>query len=134
MTPTPPAQVSTRFVSRRTVAGLRNADLKSVSLNEPISNGEESEYGEIIPDPSVMTPDEMLGQIEALQHLMSLLESLDERESLILRLRFGLDGRPPKTLEEVSRHVGRTRERVRQIQNRALAKLKLLMGEDLQTD
>jgi RNA polymerase primary sigma factor len=49
---------------------------------------------------------------------------------MILLMRFGLDGRPTRTLEEVSQEIGRTRERVRQIQNQALTKLKILLADE----
>ena len=61
---------------------------------------------------------------------MDILGDLEDRERMILILRFGLDGSRPKTLEEVSQEIHRTRERVRQIQNQALNKLRdLLMDE-----
>lgn len=116
--------------SKRTVAGLKHADLKSFSLHDPIQNGEESKFEEIIADQNSAAPDTLLGRSESLERLTELLDSLGERESLILKMRFGLDGGPPRTLEEVSRYIGRTRERVRQIQNQALAKLKSMMGDD----
>jgi RNA polymerase primary sigma factor len=116
--------------SERTVAGLRRVDMKGFSLQDPIQAGENGEFEELIPDTNVVSPDEVAGQHESLQHLTGLLEMLDERESLILKMRFGLDGSAPKTLEEVSHHIGRTRERVRQIQNQALAKLKQTMKDE----
>ena len=116
--------------SKRTVAGLRLADLRSFSLHDPIHNGEFGKFEEIIADQSTSSPDTALGRGESLERLTKLLDSLDERESLILKMRFGLDGQPPRTLEEVSRFIFRTRERVRQIQNQALAKLKEMMSDD----
>jgi RNA polymerase primary sigma factor len=117
--------------SERTVAGLRRADLRSLSLHDPIQEGEDGEFGDIIPDQATTTPDKVLGRSESLQRLMCLLDSLEEREKVILKMRFGLDGEQPKTLEEVSQSIGRTRERVRQIQNQALGKLKELMNEEV---
>ena len=117
-------------VSKRTVTGLKRADLRGISLHEPLLAGEDSKFEEVIADQNTISPEQQLGRNESLKRLKELLDQLDERESLVLRLRFGLDHDPPKTLEEVSRHVGRTRERVRQIQNQALAKLKMLMGDD----
>jgi len=116
--------------SERTVAGLRRLDMRGFSLQDPIQSGEEGELEELIPDLAGRAPDEMVGDHEALERLAGLLNSLDERESKILKLRFGLEGTTPKTLEEVSKHVGRTRERVRQIQNQALAKLKQMMDDE----
>ena len=116
--------------SKRTVTGLRRADLKSFSLNEPIQNGEDGRFEEVIADQNTSIPDKYLGKNESLERLMKLLSALDDREELILKMRFGLDGGPPKTLEQVSGHICRTRERVRQIQNQALAKLKEMMSDD----
>ena len=67
---------------------------------------------------------------ETLRHMLQLTSRLDNREQSILRLRFGLNGERPRTLEEVSQHIGRTRERVRQIQNQALEKLRAMIEED----
>jgi len=61
---------------------------------------------------------------------MDLLDKLDERERKILEMRFGLRGGRTLTLEEVSQQIGRTRERVRQIQNQALTKLKQLLMDE----
>ena len=77
-----------------------------------------------------MTPDRILGDEESVHRLLSLLSQLDDRERLILQLRFGLDGKRPKTLEEVSQEIRRTRERVRQIQNQALAKLRAMLADE----
>ena len=77
-----------------------------------------------------MTPDRILGDVESVKRLISLLGELDIRERMILQMRFGLDGKRPKTLEEVSQEIGRTRERVRQIQNQALTKLRALLADE----
>lgn len=116
--------------SERTVAGLRLADLRTFSLHDPIQQGEDGEFQDIIPDRRAMTPDQILGDVESVDRLMDLLEELDEREKMILKMRFGLDGSRPRTLEEVSQEIGRTRERVRQIQNQALTKLKCMLADE----
>ena len=72
--------------------------------------------------------------MEILGKLKSLISRLDERERLILITRFGLDGSRRKTLEDVSQMIGRTRERVRQIQNAALRKLKKYIDNDLREE
>ena len=77
-----------------------------------------------------MTPDRLLSDVESVSRLISLLSELDIRERMILQMRFGLDGKRPKTLEEVSQEIGRTRERVRQIQNQALTKLRALLADE----
>ena len=116
--------------SERTVAGLRLADLRTISLNDPIQQGEEGEFQDIIPDRHAQTPDQIIGDVESVFRLMDLLDKLEERERKILEMRFGLRGGRPLTLEEVSQEIGRTRERVRQIQNQALTKLKQLLVDE----
>lgn len=116
--------------SERTVTGLRLADLRTFSLHDPIQQGEEGEFQDIIPDRRAMTPDQVLGDVESVDRLVDLLEELEPREKLILKMRFGLDGYRARTLEEVSQAIGRTRERVRQIQNQALTKLKTLLADE----
>ena len=117
-------------ISERTVADLRRANLHTISLQESIQQGEDGEYQDIIPDPGAMTPDRILGNVESVGRLIELLDVLDERERLVLTLRFGLDGHRPKTLEQVCLLIDRTRERVRQIQNQALAKLRDMLQDE----
>ena len=116
--------------SERTVSGLRLADLRTISLHDPIQQGEEGEFQDIIPDRHAQTPDQIIGDVESVFRLMDLLDKLDERERRILEMRFGLRGGRALTLEEVSQKIGRTRERVRQIQNQALTKLKQLLVDE----
>jgi len=116
--------------SERTVSGLRLADLRTISLHDPIQQGEEGEFQDIIPDRLAQTPDQIIGDVESVFRLMDLLDKLEERERKILEMRFGLRGGRPLTLEEVSQEIGRTRERVRQIQNQALVKLKQLLADE----
>ena len=116
--------------SERTVQGLRLADLRTFSLHDPIQQGEEGEFQDIIPDRRAITPDQILGDVESVGRLLTLLNELEDRERLILKMRFGLDGYRARTLEEVSQAIGRTRERVRQIQNQALVKLRMLLADE----
>ncbi len=116
--------------SERTVSGLRLADLHTFSLQDSIQQGEEGEFQDIIPDRHAMTPDQILGDVESVHRLIDLLTKLEDRERKILEMRFGLGGNKALTLEEVSQKIGRTRERVRQIQNQALAKLKTLLADE----
>ena len=69
-------------------------------------------------------PDEILDSKESVRYLVSLLDELDPRERKVIRLRYGLDGRRPRTLDEISMLLNRSRERVRQIQKLALNKLR----------
>ncbi len=131
-TPTDGELADNLALSERTVAALRLSDLKTVSLHAPIQQGEDGSIGDLISDRNAMTPDRILGDEESIQRLISLLGELDERERQILQLRFGLDGRRPKTLDEVSQLIHRTRERVRQLQNQALAKLRAKLADEVE--
>jgi RNA polymerase primary sigma factor len=110
--------------SEKVVQRLRSVDLRTVSLDDPILEGEKGELRNLIPDDRAEAPDSLIGDAEAIQRMNRLFETLDPRERRVLGLRFGLDGSAPQTLEEVSRQIGRTRERIRQIQKRALLKLR----------
>jgi RNA polymerase primary sigma factor len=119
-------------LSERTVAALRLSDLKTISLHAPIQQGEDGSFEDVISDRNAMMPDRIVGDEESVQRLFSLLGELDARERQIIQLRFGLDGRRPKTLEEVSQMIHRTRERVRQLQNQALAKLRAKLADEVE--
>ena len=83
-----------------------------------------TEFTEIVGDEDAQTPFALLRDKNLRDELTDSLEVLDDRESNIIFQRFGLDGRKPKTLEEVGKKFGVTRERIRQLQNIALAKLR----------
>ncbi len=119
----------TKF-SVRTIKNLRHGKTTTISLHAPIQHGEDGEFREIIPDDKTPAPDELIQDEEILSYVLKLTEQLDDREKEILTLRFGLEDNEPKTLEEVSQSIGRTRERVRQIQNQALDKLRQKLEQD----
>ncbi len=116
--------------TKRTVQGLKLADFKTFSLHDPIQKGEDGSFEDIIPDTSAVTPDMIIEDSESIQRLRNLVKKLDRRERTILIMRYGLDGSRPKTLEEVSKFIGRTRERVRQIQMQALKKLRGMIEDE----
>ena len=104
---------------------LRVAQLP-VSLEKPVGDEDESELGDFVADDAVLEPFE-----EASEHLQKegvkrALEALPERERQVIELRYGLSGAEPLTLEEVGKTFGVTRERIRQIENNTLKKLKRL--------
>ena len=79
--------------------------------------------GEMIADERVKGPEAEMVEHDDLKHVFRMLETMDQREATILRMRFGLDDSEPKTLKEIGENLGLTRERVRQIENEALQKL-----------
>lgn len=79
--------------------------------------------GEMIADERIKGPDCEMVENDNLKHVYQMLQTMDEREATILRLRFGLDDAEPKTLKEIGETLGLTRERVRQIENEALTRL-----------
>lgn len=114
-------------VTRAKVAQLRTISVRPASLDAPIGDDDATEFSEIVGDEAALTPFELLRDKTLRQEVRDILEELDPREAEILTLRFGLDGSKPKTLEEVGRRFKVTRERVRQIQNIALTKLRHVM-------
>jgi len=111
-------------IDRAKLSQLKAASLRPASLDAPISDDDNTEFGEIIGDERAQTPLEQLAHKNMHGQLDGLLEVLDEREHKIIDARFGLNGQKPKTLEEVGQEFGVTRERIRQLQNIALKKLR----------
>ena len=79
--------------------------------------------GEMIEDERMKTPEDELLEHDALRHVREMLETMDQREATVLRMRFGLDNMEPRTLKEIGEELCLTRERVRQIETEALGKL-----------
>jgi len=111
-------------LSPRSVSQLKMASIRPASLNAPINVDDSTELGDLVGDEDARTPFEFLRDRNLRDELPDLLAILDPRERTIIFQRFGLDGARPKTLEEVGKKLGVTRERIRQIQNIALMKLR----------
>ena len=114
-------------LTRAKVAQLRTISIRPASLDAPIGDDDATEFSEIVGDEAALTPFELLRDKTLRQEVRDILEELEPREAEILTMRFGLDGNKPKTLEEVGKKFKVTRERVRQIQNIALTKLRRVM-------
>ena len=104
---------------------LRMAQLP-VSLEKPIGEEEESQLGDLVQDEQAESPFETASVTLRRHDIDRALESLPARERKVIELRFGLKGEEPRTLEEVGRTFGVTRERIRQIENNTLKKLESL--------
>lgn len=111
-------------IPRRKLAMLKQAAQRPTSLDAPINEGEGTEYSEIIGDEKAENPLDALSDKNLHANLGDLLVILDKRERAIIDERFGLTGKPPLTLEEVGKEFGVTRERIRQLQNSALTKMR----------
>ena len=103
---------------------LKRAAQRPTSLDAPVGDEDSSSYAEIIGDERAVNPFEALSDKNMHNQLDDLMEVLDERESKIIEARFGIAGKTPMTLEEVGREFGVTRERIRQLQNIALDKMR----------
>ena len=95
-----------------------------LSLSEPLREDGDAELGDVVEDRSAESPFEVAATALLPEEISRLLAPLDEREREILKLRFGLDRGEPRTLEEVGEHFNLTRERIRQIEARAMSKLR----------
>jgi len=95
-----------------------------VSLSEPLRDDGDAELGDVVEDRQSSTPFDVAAEHLLPSEIARLLAPLDSREREILRLRYGLDRGEPRTLEEVGEHLHLTRERIRQIEARAMSKLR----------
>jgi RNA polymerase primary sigma factor len=114
-------------ISALRVSQMRTAAIRPASLDAPIGDEESNNFSDVVQDENADTPYEQLEEKTVTGMLQDMVKTLDPREATILRARFGLDGGTQRTLEEVGEKFGVTRERVRQIQNIALRKLRKMI-------
>jgi RNA polymerase primary sigma factor len=105
---------------------IRRSAQTPVSLEKPVGDDDESEFGHFITDELAPQPDEVAEDVLRKEALVKILHTLSERERRVLELRYGLNGEQPRTLDEVGRTFQVTRERIRQIENQSLKKLRAL--------
>jgi RNA polymerase primary sigma factor len=108
------------------VEQIRRSAQTPVSLEKPVGDEDESEFGHFLTDENLPLPDEEAEITLRKETLRKILGTLSSRERQVLELRYGLDGRHPRTLDEVGRAFNVTRERIRQIENQSLKKLRAL--------
>ena len=108
------------------VESIRRSAQTPVSLEKPVGEDDESTFGHFIEDDSAPLPDEVASVTMRNEALTRALSMLGERERRVLELRYGLNGEQPRTLDEVGRTFNVTRERIRQIENQSLKKLRAL--------
>jgi RNA polymerase primary sigma factor len=106
------------------VAEIKRLAMEPVSLHSPVGEEEGSELGDLIEDSESIPPPELVAGGLLQSHVDAVLSHLGEREREVVRMRYGLTDGEPRTLEEVGRAFGVTRERVRQIEAKSLAKLR----------
>jgi RNA polymerase primary sigma factor len=111
------------------VTQLKQAAIRPASLDAPVGEEDSTEFGELVGDVAAVDPFESLSDKNMQVEVGELLGQLDDREKKIINARFGLDGSDPITLEEVGDKFGVTRERIRQLQNIALGKLRKALNK-----
>jgi RNA polymerase primary sigma factor len=122
-----PAEIAAELkVSVQEVRDILRVAQMPVSLEKPVGDEEESELGDFVADETAESPFETATESLQREDIQKALDALPERERQVIELRYGLRGHEPLTLEEVGRAFGVTRERVRQIENNTLKKLKQL--------
>ena len=122
--PTPAEIAKEMGISEERVCEIQKIAQDPVSLETPIGEEEDSHLGDFIEDVTTVTPSESVSTTMLKETLLSVLNSLTPREEKVLRLRYGVDDGRPRTLEEVGREFNVTRERIRQIEAKALRKLR----------
>jgi RNA polymerase primary sigma factor len=113
----------------RRIQQYRDAYKAPVSLDAPVGTDEPKQISEVVADPNAAAPFDRLVRKNDTELVQAGLATLTPRENKILAMRFGLDDGRPKTLEEIGDRLGVTRERIRQIQEEALKKMRVKIAE-----
>jgi RNA polymerase primary sigma factor len=122
--PTPDEIGAQMEMTAERVREILKISQEPVSLETPIGEEEDSQLGDFIEDSEAIAPPDAANETMLAEHLRRVLDSLSERERKVIELRFGLVDGHPRTLEEVGREFGVTRERIRQIESKTLCKLR----------
>ncbi|MCL2061785.1 MAG: RNA polymerase sigma factor RpoD [Firmicutes bacterium] len=122
--PTPAEIAKEMVITEERVREIQRIALDPVSLETPIGEEEDSSLGDFIEDEKADAPQDAASFTLLKEQLVLILDTLTPREEMVLRLRYGIEDGHPRTLEEVGREFGVTRERIRQIEAKALRKLR----------
>ena len=122
--PTPEEIAKEMGVSEERVREIQKIAQDPVSLETPIGEEEDSKLRDFLPDETSATPSDMVAVTMLKEQLLGVLDTLTPREEKVLRLRYGIDDGRPRTLEDVGKEFNVTRERIRQIEAKALRKLR----------
>ena len=122
--PSVPELASTLDITEEKVMEIMQIAREPASLETPIGEEDDSNLGDFVADSNAVTPEGNVESVMLREHIDTLLEDLKERERQVIVLRFGLEDGHPRTLEEVGKEFNVTRERIRQIEAKALRKLR----------
>ena len=111
-------------LSEQRVCEIQKIAQDPISLENPVGEEEDSKIGDFVEDESIKSPMETASQLILKEQLLAAIDTLTPREQKVIRLRYGLDDSHPRTLEEVGKEFEVTRERIRQIEAKALRKLR----------
>jgi RNA polymerase primary sigma factor len=122
--PTPEELARELDMTPEKVVEVQKYGREPISLHTPLGEDGDSEFGDLIEDTEAVVPADAVGFTMLQRQLESLLDSLSEREAGVIRMRFGLGDGMPKTLDQIGDTFGVTRERIRQIESKTMAKLR----------
>ncbi|WP_420367568.1 RNA polymerase sigma factor [Curtobacterium sp. L1-20] len=122
--PTPEELARELDMTPEKVVEVQKYGREPISLHTPLGEDGDSEFGDLIEDTEAVVPADAVGFTMLQKQLESLLDSLSEREAGVIRMRFGLGDGQPKTLDQIGDTFGVTRERIRQIESKTMAKLR----------
>jgi RNA polymerase primary sigma factor len=122
--PTPEELARALDVTAEKVVEVQKYSREPISLHAPLGGDGESEFGDMIEDSEAVLPEEAVGFTLLQEQLHSVLDTLSEREAGVVSMRFGLTDGQPKTLDEIGKVYGVTRERIRQIESKTMSKLR----------
>ncbi|GAB2515538.1 RNA polymerase sigma factor [Paramicrobacterium agarici] len=122
--PTPEELSKELDMTPEKVVEVQKYGREPISLHTPLGEDGDSEFGDLIEDTEAVVPADAVGFTMLQKQLESLLDSLSEREAGVIRMRFGLGDGMPKTLDQIGDTFGVTRERIRQIESKTMAKLR----------